>query len=560
MAYIRGKTLFFTTSPRTPARMIPEIALLASSFEGCSWNKETQVAFMKKLVEQDFYTGAEAPSDPAFSARDRINRSPKALGFLDLNPTIALTDAGNEYVNGSRQGETLLRQLLKFQLPSPFHKLSSELNQDFSVKPYLEIIRLIKHFGSLAFDELMLFGMQLTSIHRLSEIIEKIDTFRKSKATTADTYRVFFGKYCESEIETIYSQEINSGQTSVRESDIHTAANFIHTKRRNLRDYTDACFRYLRATEIVSISQSGHSLSIAKDRKIDVEFILGNVSREPVFIDDETGYKSYLFDSTLPKLHSDDRATLVSKIALLDPSFDTERKTISQLKDAELVLRAHRKLSKQDTEIMAIKNYRTYDDINDVFDGIVRKRFYDNPLMFEWNAWRAMTMLDGGEVEGNFNLDDNYQPLSTAAGNTPDILCDYGDFDLLVEVTLQTGQKQYDNEGEPVARHVGRHKELVEKATYCLFIAPTISRASVAHFYGLHKILISLYGGTATIVPMELSVFRKMVQDSYMAPYIPDPSRVKALFEQSKSIADTAVDENDWYQKVTAYALNWLTV
>ena len=28
MAKIKGKTLFFTTSPRTPQKMIPEIALL----------------------------------------------------------------------------------------------------------------------------------------------------------------------------------------------------------------------------------------------------------------------------------------------------------------------------------------------------------------------------------------------------------------------------------------------------------------------------------------------------------------------------------------------------
>ncbi|MDR2673013.1 MAG: AlwI family type II restriction endonuclease [Coriobacteriales bacterium] len=539
--------------------MIPEVALLANSFDGFPWNKTTQIAFMDMLVKQDFYTGTKQLSDPAFSARDRINRSPKALGFIDLSPVITITDAGAEYINGSRQSEALLRQLLKFQLPSPFHKLPSNSSQNFFVKPYLEILRLVKHFGSLTFNELMLFGMQLTSINRFDEIVKKIDTFRKAKATTPNSYRAFFGKYCESEIGAIYSEEISSGQTAVRESDIRSAANFIKTKKSNLRDYTDACFRYLRATEIVNISQSGHSLSIAKDRKIDVEFILKNVPREPVFIDDETVYKNYLFNAGLPKLYSDDRDSLVSKIADLDPSFDAKGKTIGQLKDAELMLRARSKLIKRDVEIIEIKNYRAYDDINDVFDGIEQKRFYDNPLMLEWNTWRAMTMLDGGDIEGNFNLDDDHQPLSTAAGNTPDILCDYGDFDLLVEVTLQAGQKQYDNEGEPVARHVGRHKELVRKTTYCLFIAPTISSASVAHFYGLHKIPISLYGGTATIVPMQLSVFRKMLQDSYTAPYVPDPSKVKALFEYSKTIADTASDESDWYQQITGYALNWLS-
>ena len=43
--------------------------------------------------------------------------------------------------------------------------------------------------------------------------------------------------------------------------------------------------------------------------------------------------------------------------------------------------------------------------------------------MLEYNTWRAMTMLNGGNIKGNFNFDDAGQPLSTAAGNkkTPNI-------------------------------------------------------------------------------------------------------------------------------------------
>ena len=43
--------------------------------------------------------------------------------------------------------------------------------------------------------------------------------------------------------------------------------------------------------------------------------------------------------------------------------------------------------------------------------------------MFEYNTWRAMTMLDGGNIKGNFKFDDIGQPLSTASGNMPDIEC-----------------------------------------------------------------------------------------------------------------------------------------
>ena len=156
MARIESKVLFITTSPRTPFRMIPEIELLNAYFSGQKWNTETQTAFMELLREENFFNG-EGANDPAFSARDRINRAPKALGFVLLSPEINLTKAGQELVSAKRKEEIFLRQLLKFQLPSPFHILTEKAT-NFYVKPYLEMFRLIQHFGSLSFDEVMLFA------------------------------------------------------------------------------------------------------------------------------------------------------------------------------------------------------------------------------------------------------------------------------------------------------------------------------------------------------------------------------------------------------------------
>ena len=120
MARIDNKLLFFTTSPRTPAKMIPEIQLLHENFSGLSWNKSTQEQFIDKLAQSDFFEGKGSPTDKAFSARDRINRAPKALGFINLKPHIELTEAGIAFVYGKRPQEIFLRQLLKFQLPSPY--------------------------------------------------------------------------------------------------------------------------------------------------------------------------------------------------------------------------------------------------------------------------------------------------------------------------------------------------------------------------------------------------------------------------------------------------------
>jgi len=99
--------------------MIPEIELLIRHFNGEVWNKDTQVKFMQVLREGSFFEGT-GTNDPAFSARDRINRAPKALGFVNLKPVISLTPAGKELLNSKRKDEVFLRQMLKFQIPSPF--------------------------------------------------------------------------------------------------------------------------------------------------------------------------------------------------------------------------------------------------------------------------------------------------------------------------------------------------------------------------------------------------------------------------------------------------------
>lgn len=126
MAHLTGsRHLFFTTSPRTPDIMIPDINLLVDNYEGKIWNRDTQASFMTDLVNSEHFN-VNGPTDLALAGRERITRSPKALGFVNLNPTIELTDAGHNLLNYNRTEEVFLRQLLKFQLPSPYHVKSKK--------------------------------------------------------------------------------------------------------------------------------------------------------------------------------------------------------------------------------------------------------------------------------------------------------------------------------------------------------------------------------------------------------------------------------------------------
>lgn len=559
MAKIKGKTLFFTTSPRTPNKMIPEIGLLDDLFSGQHWNNKTQEAFMNALVESPFFESQGKPKDPALSARDRITRAPKALGFVDLKPTIALTDAGRRLVSGKRTEEVILRQLLKFQLPSPYHT-SPNNGVMFWVKPYLEILRLVNTLEKVTFDEIMAFGMQLTDYRKFDDIVLKIQAFRQGKAQHKGQYKRFFRAIIDGEIRVIYGQEILSGRTETRESDDKSEEKFVETKRQNLRDYTDACFRYLRSTGLVAISHKGRSLSIMPDKQKEVDYILETVERNPVFVEDEAAYKQYLFDGANPRLLTDNSIHLIDYIMKASSHTRSELAcmSIDELKDLrEEIVEANRK-SIISAQIKELKSYALYSEVVDTYNEIIADSLYDVPLMFEWNTWRAMTMINGGNITGNFKIDDAGQPMSTAQGNMPDIVCDYGDFDVTVEVTMQSGQRQYDTECEPVARHLGKHKRDTGKETFCLFIAPRINPSSVAHFFMLSKVNVAHYGGKATIIPLELDTFMKMIDNSYNAQFIPTSQHMRSIFTFAQEAAETAADENQWYNAIQEFAQTWV--
>ena len=122
MAHLtRTRHLFAFTSHRTIEKIIPEISLLSQAYGGKKWSTQTQMSFYENLFASEFFEGESKAKNTSLAARDRITRAPKALGFVDLKPTIQLTEVGKLLVSEKRSHEIITRQLLKFQLPSPYH-------------------------------------------------------------------------------------------------------------------------------------------------------------------------------------------------------------------------------------------------------------------------------------------------------------------------------------------------------------------------------------------------------------------------------------------------------
>lgn len=561
MARLDSKFLFFTTSPRTPVKMFPEIRLLVDVFAGKEWSTTTQIAFIDELAKADFFEGSGSPKDKAFSARDRINRAPKALGFVDLKPQINLTDAGHALLFGKRPHEVFLRQLLKFQLPSPFHVESAEISGTFYVRPYLEIMRLIRDLEFLTFDELKIFAVQLTDFRNFDLIKNKILKFRKYLRQHPGQYKRIIDDIWGQEITQAYLDDIQQGKTKTRETSDASLKKFIKTKKSNLRDYADACFRYLRYTGLISIEHRSRRLSFFTDKLKEVDYILTTVNRAPVFINDEQSYKNHLYSATQPQLYVDVKENILDTVMRVGgfSKRELQNQTIDELKDLRDQIIQDRKDAVIKAQVAEIKSYSLYSEIIDTYNEILSDDLYDAPLMLEYNTWRAMTMLDGGNIKGNLRFDDIGQPLSTAQGNMPDIECDYDDFVLSVEVTMQQGQRQYETEGEPVARHYGQMKQRTGKDAYCLFIAPKINPATLAHFYALNQMNISYYGGKSKIVPLELEQFMKLVDSSYNHSSQPVPQDIRNFLDSAVSKVEVAENENGWYEQIQQCVSLWLT-
>jgi len=555
MARITGKkTIFFVTSPRSPHKLKDEIGFLVDNFTGRTWDLETQKEFYLKLAEQPFFGGSKT-GDIGLKARDRINRAPKSLGLVDLKPTIQLTNTGKRFLYGKRPEEIFLRQVLKFQLPSPYHL---DTNNTFRVKPYLELMRFIYDFGSLSKNEIALFVLQLTDFKKYEAVKQKIEKFRKDVTRLKEqkaSYKKLVLSTFNSELTTLFAKEIKANKISTRESEEVSLDKFIKTKRSNHLDYADAAIRYLRATGLFSIKPKTFKVYPIEEKIKDLEYVLTHTERDIKFYEAEEVYESeYLFDPQKPGLLTDEKGPLIKKILTKSKNLvknNLKDKDIEELKDIYSELVTEKIAHFIDEEKKKLRTYQEYADILKTFDAIEKREIADPPLFLEWNVWRAFAMLNDGEIVGNFTIDDDGVPLNGALGNMPDIACKYKDFETIVEVTTSSGHKQFEMEGESVARHYGNLKRNTDKETYCIFIAPKLNVTTVSYYYSLYRMTIDQYGGQAKIIPIALEDFKKLLAHAYRATEKPDATAIKKLFQDLSNLAVSAKSDTEWSSAIS---------
>lgn len=277
---------------------------------------------------------------------------------------------------------------------------------------------------------------------------------------------------------------------------------YLNLKSSSWRDYIDVTTRYFRMSGVLTIHRS--RISIAETYKDIVEWILSY----RWYLKKNGDYLEYLHNHTLPALPQDKidylwqttEGTLRDVIKLSQATkiqIEPEVVKIDKEITDPLVLRkqllrltnAKRELKEYEYMLSLHHEGSAIDKIIEYFYSIKYNDILGyRPTHFEWNVWRGFLAIDKlskfPHECRNFNVDDDLQPRSNAPGGKPDMVFYYKDYILVVEVTLSTGETQYNTEHEPVPRHVVRVMEQEKgRDVYSLFVAPQININTAIHFY-----------------------------------------------------------------------------
>ena len=568
MAGFSSRYMTISTSPRSPFRIQHYLKLL-EPFEGRTWNNNSQQEYytlMTQNQEGDFSIGTS--KDPAFSARDKINRAPKAFGFVKLKPEIEITEAGKAFMNPFLAIETLTRQVLKYQFPSPYFPERSDNEGYFNIKPFLELIRLIYDLGEVSRNEFRLFGVTMTDYHNFDETVNAITEYRVELRNSGMSSNQFYSDKIFEYMQELYQDKIEANETFIRENRDRNVDKFIQTKIKNLQDYADAYLRFLIGTELVRLNNRNR-LIITEEKTDDVRYILETIDREAAEYTEED-FANYMANPTNIPLLTDNLDAINEKINTLDNQIMQYENGEQLITDIDLPETGNELLDskilfsiKEDIlKSLTIKNYSIQldtfnvdiiNDINETFDGIRRKEYFDNPLYFEWNTWRALSMITDGEVLGNFKINTHGDPIGTAGGNMADIVANLDDINYICEVTLSGGKRQYETENEPVMRHLGELRRRTNKRSFGFFLAPAINESIIVEFYYKHRIPTSIYGGTTEFIPLSIDEFRTFFSRITNRSRKISEEEIISIHNKTIEFAENASDENDWLTSIKEY-------
>ncbi|GFR38481.1 hypothetical protein PRECH8_17770 [Insulibacter thermoxylanivorax] len=382
------------------------------------------------------------------------------------------------------QQECMLRALLAYEIPS----LIEPNNGEYSFNPFIFILQVLKKLSAVENPRgLSSVEMGIVQSYRdhskVDQVVQEILNFRAERDAA-------IGRVARRKIDNQLLEKL---------------ANAAGLKRGSIKDYTDVNFRYPRLTGLVSLKDKRLVLNEKKLPVIDAILAGG-----PKIYGKENHHKYLLRLWKGAELPTDNEATAREEILrfkhlLIDSGVQPEliplipdTQDVAELNQIRLRLEvlyqqvlekkfaSEQNADEQVKEIVAYLKSIDRQPIDDAYDIEID----DEPAYLEWAVWRAFLainqLVNKPHEARRFRVDQDFFPLGCAPGNGPDMIFEFEDYVLVVEVTLTSSSRQEAAEGEPVRRHVAKEKANVNATTgkpvYGLFLARTIDNNTAETF------------------------------------------------------------------------------
>lgn len=483
------------TTVRSPFRLRDGlVALSTSSLQGNLRGEEQERAFRRLLGEHGIVVLGD---DDTYSVGRKWRSALNKMGFLypevppvfgiqqsEIGPIDMITPNGWRLIRADTvpaMQECFLRALAAHYIPSALERkyhfaVFSPLRHTLAIMLELE-----KQTGEsrLNFVEMAIVVQLTSSDEPLADIVAQVLALRARRLASPNKR-----KFDQQERE------------AAAEQHGYVASTF--------NDYADTNLRYLKATGLVQ--SKGRGLSLVPEKHVFVEKLIQDTG----IPDSDRSYFITLCNGA--KLPTDNKD---SALAVLDDllqqiekrgiPFDATGKPTDTPADIALIRhQIEGLLSERNEEEYAAKQAVEWEEIAAYMGLIITrkgKKTLSNgedievpqaeaPAYFEWALWRAflaINSLANKPYEARrFKVDQDFLPVGTAPGNGPDLIFEFHDFVIVVEVTLTDNSRQEAAEGEPVRRHVAdlvsHYGEQSGKPVYGLFIANRIDSNTAETF------------------------------------------------------------------------------
>jgi len=552
------------TTVRSPFRLRDGlVALSTSSLQGNLRGQKQDIAFRQLLGEHGI---VELGNDKTNSVGRKWRSALNKLGFLypAMSPPVPpselctldmITPNGWRLIRADTvpaMQECFLRALAAYYIPSPLEgkfdsSIFSPLRHSLAVMLELE-----KQTGESRLNLIeMAAVVQLTSgDNNLAAIVANVLDFRDRRKNTPLNKKKFDREELAELAKTVFRPDGKPYE------------------QQTFNDYADANFRYLKATGLVQ--SKGRGLSLVPEKHVLVEQLIQD-TRLP-----DSAY-SYLVTlckgATLPTDNKDSALIVLDdllsqlnkhgiKFDMTGRSLDTPADIGSVRHEIEAILSALRE------EEYAARQAGEWEEIAAYMDLLIHRGRRSKktlssgeeieipqaeaPAYFEWILWRAflaVNSLKNKPYEARrFKIDQDFLPVGTAPGNGPDLIFEFEEFVLVVEVTLTDNSRQEAAEGEPVRRHVARIVETsAGKRVYGLFIANkvdtnTVETLRIGFWYKPDDSKMALQ-----IVPITLDQFKNIFSAGFTSGTI-SPGLIQEFLRDCLAVSNH--DAPEWKREI----------